>query len=308
MSTFLDFLEQFATAPWVEPVANFLRIFAIVLGAWLLIRTLERSISSFRLRLVARMEDVNTVQRADTLGRVFRYIITLAVSALAILLVLSQVGVSLAPLIGASGVIGIAIGFGAQSLVKDYFSGFFILLEDQIRQGDVVKVGDFAGFVEDVTLRHVRLRDYNGNVHFVPNNLITAVTNMTRGFSMALMDIRVNYGADLNQVFALLREISSALREDAVLGPKILADIEIAGVENWDITGLMIRCRIKTLPLGQWEVRRAYLRRLKEAFEEHGIEFPGHQLTLFVNGDPAHPQAPIPLEWQRVAQARAGEC
>ncbi len=298
MNDVIEFFERLGTAAWVEPAANLARVLAILVCAWLLLRVLERSVGAFRLRLVSRMSDANAVQRADTLGRVFRYILTLVVAALAVMLVLSQVGVSLAPLIGASGIVGIAIGFGAQSLVKDYFSGFFILLEDQIRQGDVVKLGDYAGLVEDVTLRHVRLRDYDGNVHFVPNNLITAVTNMTRDFSMALVDIRLAYRENLDEVFALMREVAQGLRQDPAFGPRILADIEIAGVEHWKEEGLVIRARIKTLPIAQWDVRRAFLRRLKERFEARGIELPARNFTLFVGGDETGPM-PLPVALRR---------
>ncbi len=280
MNDVIEFFERLGTAAWVEPAANLARVLAILVCAWLLLRVLERSVGAFRLRLVSRMSDANAVQRADTLGRVFRYILTLVVAALAVMLVLSQVGVSLAPLIGASGIVGIAIGFGAQSLVKDYFSGFFILLEDQIRQGDVVKLGDYAGLVEDVTLRHVRLRDYDGNVHFVPNGQISTVVNMSRGFAQAVVDVGVGYGEDLDQVMDVMRETGAALRADVAFADRILGDLEIAGVERWADSAVMLRARFRTLPLEQWTVRREFLRRLKRAFDAHGNEIPFPQLRV----------------------------
>jgi small conductance mechanosensitive channel len=155
-----------------------LRIILILVIAWLAIIVTQRLIKGFRMRLTARMSDREAIQRAETLGRALRYAASVVISALAVMLMLSELGISVAPLLGAAGVAGVAIGFGAQSLVKDYFAGLSILLEDQVRQGDVVKLGEHSGVVEEVTLRYVRLRDYDGNVHFVPNGTIDSVVSM----------------------------------------------------------------------------------------------------------------------------------
>ncbi len=137
-------------------ITSSLRILGILAGAWVLIGVAQRAIRGLRVRIAARMDDREAVKRAETLGRVFRYMAAVIISVLAGMLVLSELGVSVAPILGAAGVVGLAVGFGAQSLVKDYFTGFFLLLENQIRQGDVVKLGDHAGFVEEVTLRYVQ--------------------------------------------------------------------------------------------------------------------------------------------------------
>jgi moderate conductance mechanosensitive channel len=210
-----------------------------------------------------------------------RYLITVVVSAMALMMVLAEVGVSLAPILGAAGVVGLAVGFGAQSLVKDYFTGFFILFEDQVRTGDVVRIADIAGAVEDITLRHVRLRDYDGNVHFVPNSLITTVTNMSRGFAQSVVDVGVAYREDLDEVYGVMRQTAAALREDPAFQARILADLELAGVERWDNSAVTVRCRFKVAPLAQWDVRREFLKRLKRAFDEHGIEIPYPHLTVY---------------------------
>jgi small conductance mechanosensitive channel len=205
------------------------------------------------------------------------------------------VGVSLAPILGAAGVVGLAIGFGAQSLVKDYFTGFFILFEDQIRTGDVVKVADIGGLVEDITLRHVRLRDYDGNVHYVPNGLISTVTNMSRGFAQSVVDVGIAYREDVDEAFEVMRRVAAEMRADPVFGPKLLDDLEIAGVERWDDSAVTLRCRFKVAPLEQWAVRREYLRRLKRAFDAQGIEIPYPHLTVYagVGKDGAAPALPI---------------
>lgn len=185
--------------------------------------------------------------------------------------------------------VGLAIGFGAQSLVKDYFTGFFILMEDQIRTGDVVKVADIGGLVEDVTLRHVRLRDYDGNLHFVPNSLVTTVTNMSRTYAQAVIDIGVAYREDVDRVLDVMREVGEQLRADPGFGPRILDNIEIAGVEHLADSAVILGCRFKVRPLEQWNVRREYLRRIKAAFDAKGIEIPYPHLTLYAGS--ARPEA-----------------
>jgi len=227
------------------------------------------------------MSDANTLQRAETLARVFRYMLAAVIGSIGLMLILGELGVSMAPLLGASGVIGLAIGFGSQSLVKDFFSGFFILFEDQIRKGEIVRVGEFAGLVEDVTLRHVRLRDYDGHVHFVPNNLITTVTNMTRHYAWAVIDVGVAYREDLDECLDIMREVGAILRSDPPFTPKILESLEIAGVERWDDSAVILRCRFRVAPLEQWNVRREYLRRLKQAFDQRGIEIPYPHVTVY---------------------------
>jgi small conductance mechanosensitive channel len=197
---------------------------------------------------------------------------------------------------GAAGIVGLAVGFGAQSLVKDYFSGFFLLLENQIARGDVVRIADHAGLVEDITLRYVRLRDYSGNVHYVPNGLITTVTNMSRDFSYALMDVGVAYREDLDAVFAAIRETGRALQEDPGFAGRILEPLEIAGVEELGDSAVVVRCRIKVRVLEQWSVRREFLRRIKTAFDSRGIEIPYPHLTLYAGADREGSAPPFHLQ------------
>jgi len=283
-----DSLIEIATRWWVSmggAATTLLRVTLIIVAAWVLVAVLQRAIRTLRERIASRMDDRESAKRAETLGRVFRYLASVVVSLIAIMLVLAEVGVSVAPILGAAGVVGLAIGFGAQSLVKDFFTGFFILLENQIRQGDVVKLGDHAGSVEVVTLRYVQLRDYDGNVHYVPNGHITTVINMTRGFSNAVMDIGVAYRENVDEVMAVMRNVATQLREDPDFQPRIMADLEIAGVDSWADSAVIIRCRFRTLPLEQWSVKREYLRRLKAAFDEHGIEIPYPHMTVYAGQD-----------------------
>jgi len=256
------------------------RILLILVLAWIALRAIHRIIPHLRDAVANRQENRENGQRIRTLSRVIRYVLTVTVSVLAGLLILGELGISLAPILGAAGVVGIAAGFGAQSLVKDYFSGFFLLLENQIRIGDVVEAGAKSGVVEELTLRYLRLRDYSGNVHYVPNGSISVVTNMSLGFAYAVIDVSVAYAEDVDRVVAVMRSVGGDMREDSEFAEKILDEIEIAGVDAWADSAIVIRCRFRVAPLEQWNVRREYLRRLKRAFDEAAIEIPFPHLQV----------------------------
>ena len=279
-----------------------LRITVILVAAWILTAVLQHAIRSFRIRLAARMEDREAAKRAETLGRVFRYLVAVVITLVAGMLVLGELGISVAPILGAAGVVGLAVGFGAQSLVKDYFTGFFLLLENQISTGDIIKLNaDHAGFVEEVTLRYVRLRDYDGRVHFVPNGQITSVINMTRGFSFAVLDIGVAYRENVDEVMGVMQDVAREMRADPELAERMLEDMEMAGVDQWGDSAVVIKCRFKVVAMQQWAVKREYLRRLKLAFDERGIEIPFPHVTVYA-GQAKDGGAPVlPVRLQRAA-------
>jgi small-conductance mechanosensitive channel len=260
--------------------ASALRIVLIVGLAWLLTGVLQRAIRKVRERVASRFEDREAVKRAETLGRVLRYIVAVVVTLVAGMLVLAELGISLAPILGAAGVVGVAVGFGAQSLVRDYFNGLFLLLEDQIHQGDVVRLGEHAGLVEEMTLRYVRLRDYDGYVHFVSNGQIASVVNMGRGHAQAVIDVGIAYGEAIDRAMQVMVRTAEQLRADPVFSSRILDAFEMVGVERWADSAVILRARFKVAPLEQWSVRREYLRRLKAAFDSEGIEIPFPQLTV----------------------------
>lgn len=260
------------------------RILLIAVLTLLALRTIHRVVPQLRELLVARQETTEDGQRIRTLSRVIRYVLTVAVTLLGAMLVLGELGISVAPILGAAGVIGIAVGFGAQSLVKDYFTGFFLLLENQLRIGDVVDAGGKSGTVEELTLRYLRLRDYSGNVHYIPNGNITVVTNMSLGFAYAVIDIGVAYAERIDEVIALMRRVGETLRTDPSFATRILEPLEVAGVEQWADSAVVIRCRFKVAPLEQWSVRREYLARIKAAFDEAGVEIPFPHVKLVHQG------------------------
>jgi moderate conductance mechanosensitive channel len=275
------------------------RILLVLLLAWLGWSICSRLITVARTRLAARATDPDNVKQIATMTQVFRYIAGVVISIVAVMLVLGELGISVAPLIATAGVAGIAIGFGVQSLVKDYFTGFVLLFENQIRNGDVIEAGGKTGLVEEVTLRYVRLRDYEGQVHFIPNGIISTVTNKTMGYSYAVVEVGIAYRSDVDQAIAVMREQGAALRADAVYGAEILDDIQVAGVERWDDSAVVLKARIKTLPQEQFDVKREYLKRLKKAFEAGGIEIPFPHLTVYA-GDA------IPVELSRARRAQPG--
>ncbi|MFZ3018263.1 MAG: mechanosensitive ion channel family protein [Gallionella sp.] len=278
-------MESLPFAQYLHVSKDLLRVLAILALAWLLMQISRKLIRMFRNYMNARSDSAEEGRRIETLARVFRHISTVVISLVAGMLALSELGLSIAPILGAAGVVGLAVGFGAQSLIKDFFNGFFLLLENQIRQGDVVEIAGKTGAVEDITLRYVRLRDFEGSVHYVPNGLITTVTNKSRGYAYAMVDVSIAYRESIDEAYAVMREVAVKLRTAEGYAEKILEDIDIAGVQDWGDSAVVIRCRFKTVALEQWGVRREYLRRLKDAFDARGIEIPHPHLTIYAGQD-----------------------
>lgn len=276
-----ELLQRFGAQEWTSLVQAALHIAIIVVMAWVLQRAASRLIRLARDHLTRRLEDPEQSKRVATLVRVLRYVATVVITIVAGMLVLHELGLSIAPLLAAAGVAGIAIGFGAQSLVKDYFTGIIMLLEDQARVGDSIEAGGKSGVVEAVTLRHIRLRDYDGHVHYVPNGTISTVTNRSRGYAFAVIEVGIAYRESIDEAFDVMREVGRSLRDDPDLGPKIMDDLEIAGVDRWADSAVILRGRMKTLPLQQFGVRRAFLKRLKQAFDDKGIEIPFPHVTVY---------------------------
>ncbi|HYD33500.1 MAG TPA: mechanosensitive ion channel family protein [Methylophilaceae bacterium] len=257
-------------------------ILLILIIAYVAFRAMGRLLRAFQVFAMTRADDnPEEIKRISTLSQVFRYLFTVIITVVTVMLILSELGISIAPILATAGVAGVAIGFGAQSLVKDYFTGFILLLENQIRQGDVVEVAGKGGFVEEVTLRFVKLRDYDGNVHFIPNGAISVVTNMSRQFAFSVIDIAVAYKEDVDEVMEIMREVGRALRADPAFKDRILSDIEMAGVDRLGESSVTIRCRFQVTALSQWDVRREFYRLIKRAFDERGIEIPFRHLTVY---------------------------
>lgn len=287
-----DILERFlmtqfgAELPgWAKVVVSLTNVFLILLISWVLMSGSRRLLRALNSRMTAKNPDIEERKRIDTLIRVFRYIATVVIGAITIMLVLSEVGISIAPILATAGVAGLAVGFGAQSLVKDYFTGFVMILENQIRVGDSVEVGGKTGLVEEVTLRYVRLRDLEGAVHYVPNGVIATVTNRSRDFAFAVIDVSVGYRESIDRVQAIISDVGAAMQADPEFGGKIIESVQFMGVEQWADSAVVLRCRFRVLPLEQGPVRREFLRRLKTAFDAAGIEIPFPSRTVYTRNE-----------------------
>lgn len=256
-------------------------ILIILILSWLLIWLSRRLIRTFKVYITHHTLDLGSIKRAETLSHVFSNAAIVIILLITGMLILGETGISIAPILAAAGVAGVAIGFGAQSLIKDYFNGIFLLIEDQIRHGEVVEISQKKGQVEEVTLRYVKLRDFEGSVHFIPNSTITTVTNRSRDYSNSVIDIGVAYRENIDEVYELMRKVGAEMRLASEWKDKIIDAIEIVGIDNLADSAVIIRCRFKVMPLEQWGVRREFLYRIKKIFDASGIEIPYPHLTLY---------------------------
>ncbi|MFP4472534.1 MAG: mechanosensitive ion channel family protein [Candidatus Omnitrophota bacterium] len=244
-----------------------------------------RLLSEKLFRSHIKVMDIEFQKRADTLRSIIRSGLSVVVISVAFMMVLDNLGIEIGPILAAAGVLGLAVGFGAQKLIEDVISGFFILLEDQIRVGDVVQISDKGGLVEKVNIRMVTLRDLAGNVHYVRNGIIGVVTNMTKEFSYYVFDIGVAYREDVDQVIEVIKEIDEDMRGDDAFKNEIMAPIEILGLDKFGDSAVVVKARTKTMPIKQWYVGREFNRRLKKRFDELDIEIPFPHTTLYVGQD-----------------------
>lgn len=206
------------------------------------------------------------------------------VAVFAGMLIVSQLGVEIGPLLAGAGVIGIAIGFGAQTLVKDYLTGFSLIFEDIVSVGDVVRIGDSGGLVETMTLRTIRLRDFDGTLHVIPYSEAQIVHNLTKAFSYYVFDLPISYDSDIDKALTLMRTVGAEMWRDPQYRDAIIEPIEVVGVDKLADSGVVLKARIKTQPIQQWNIGREYNRRIKLAFDKAGIEIPVPHLKLLFSG------------------------
>ncbi len=270
-------------------VGSLLTIIVIVILAVLVWEFFSSAIERYLNQSDADGADVSS--RARTLLPLLRNALMVTLTILVILSSLSEVGMDIGPLLAGAGILGLAVGFGAQALVKDIITGFFILMEDQIAVGDVVRIGSHGGLVESLTIRTLRLRDVGGNVHIIPFSEVTTVENMTKEFSRYVFDVGVGYSEDTDDVVEVLREIGAEMQQDDSFKDLIIEPLEILGVDQLADSAVVIKARFTTLPIKQWQVGREFNRRMKKRFDQLGIEIPfPHQTVYF--GEDRFGQAP----------------
>jgi small conductance mechanosensitive channel len=271
-----------ALASWV--LRSGLRVVLIAVLAFVAIQGVSLFVSRFESELAQAGDpgERERAKRAKTLGDLIRNVADTLIVTVAVLMSLQEFQVNVVPILTGAGILGVAAGFGAQTLVRDFISGFFLILEDQARVGDFVTIGPTSGVVQAINLRTVVLRDVAGVVHVIPNGSVDRIANHTKDYSYSLVDLGVAYKEDTDQVIAVARSVAEELQRDATHGPSILAPLEVLGVDAFAESQVTIRMRIKTLPLKQWEVGREFRRRIKKAFDAQGIEIPFPQRVVHV--------------------------
>jgi small conductance mechanosensitive channel len=276
-------VQAMMNSPWGQRVLGSLfSIVSTVVIVTLIYEVLHRAIERHLNRVD---EDGNPIQsnaRARTLLPMLRKAMMIFLGVIVVLVTLAELGVNIAPILAGAGVLGVAVGFGSQTLVKDFLTGLFIILEDHMSVGDVVKIGENAGVVEDMSLRTVRLRDQEGALHIVPFSQIMTIINMTKDFSYAVINAGVAYDSDLPKVMDVLEGVARQMRVDPEFKDKIIDDWDLLGVETLGDSSITVRGRLKTLPAERWNVRRAFQLRMKEAFDKNGIEIPFPVVTHIV--------------------------
>ncbi len=279
---------------WPVVANSCFKLLLVLIGTIALRRVISRG--SLRLQTVLakgtfRGSSLDRENRAQTLVGVFQNVAVIALYIGAGIVVLEALNIPIAPLLGGVAVFGLAVAFGAQNLIKDYFYGFMILLENQYGVNDVVRIGGVAGLVERITLRLTLLRDSEGTAHFIPHGQITTVSNMTHTWSRAVFEIGVGYGEDTDQVVDVLMQLAAEIRQDPELGPVITDDAQMLGVDALGDSAVVVKFFIKTMPLKQWSVKREMLRRIKKKFDELGIEIPFPHRTLYIRHENASSEA-----------------
>jgi small-conductance mechanosensitive channel len=257
---------------WV--LTHGVNLIVISVGAFIVVHTANLAIEHLQFKLARRHGDADLEwqRRAATIGGIMTSVVTVSVGFVAILMLLRELSVDVVPILTGAGIAGLAIGFGAQNLVRDVISGFFLILEDQVRIGDLARINGVTGIIEQINLRTIVLRDGDGAVQVFPNGTITALANLSKHFAYAVVDVRVAYSENIDRVMGTIREVGASMAEDPRFAALILAPIEVLGVESLADGAVTIRAKIKTPPLNQGKVANELRRRLLATFVARGIK------------------------------------
>ena len=274
-----------------------LRVIVILLLAYASVRATSLGVRRFEHEVASGggLDALERAKRARTLGAAVSKVVTVLIVVISAIMVLGEMNIYIAPVLTGAGIAGLAVGFGSQAIVRDVISGFFLLLEDQVRVGDVAAINGTGGLVEQLNLRTIVLRDAEGTVHVFPNGAITTLANKSKDFSYYVIDLPVPYREDPDRVAAIVSEVAAGLQADPAYGSFILAPLEIQGIDAFADWWMVMKMRIKTVPLKQWDVGRELRKRIKRAFDSHGIEM----------SSPAHDVVRLPLPAAALADARS---
>ena len=294
-------IQPYINAAEVWLLTHGLRILLIIVLTLILLKIATVMTTKMHGLIGRKGDDGEYAKRSGTLRDVIHWILRVVILAVAAFMVLGELGVNLGPVLAAAGVVGLAVGFGAQNLVQDFISGFFILLEDQIRVGDVVTIGGKGGLVEKVNLRMVILRDLSGTVHFIRNGKIDVVSNMTKEYSNYVFNIGVAYRENVDEVIQVVKSIDEEIQKDPEFKNDILAPLEVMGLDSFGDSAVIIKARIKTKPIQQWRIGREFNRRIKIKFDELGIEIPFPHQTIYFGKDKAGKSPALNVEMEKNA-------
>lgn len=270
---------------WI--VTEFPGLLIILVLFFLLLKAVGALIRRMRKTLINRADKNETVdadeaiKRINTVTDILQAVFSVVLWIVLLMLVLQKVGVNIGPILASVGILGLAIGFGAQELVRDFISGFFILLENQIRTGDVAIINGTGGMVEKIEMRTITLRDFSGTVHIFQNGKISTLSNMTKDWSAVVFDIGVAYKEDPQHVMDVIKQVGDELHADPEFKNDIIEPMEVFGLDNFGDSAIVIKARLKTKPIKQWTVGREYRKRLKVAFDKHNIEIPFPHTTVY---------------------------
>jgi len=273
-------------------LATSLRIAVIAIAAYVVIRAGSAATRRFEREMSTGtgLDVVERTKRAQTFARLLQRTLSIVVAAMAGLMILRELDIDITPVLTGAGIAGLAIGFGAQTLVRDVLSGFFMIFEDQVRVGDVVKVNGQGGLVEEVNLRTIVLRDEQGAVHIFPNGEVKTLSNMSKDFSYYVITVGVAFDDDVERATDAMAEAAAGLMREAEYKPYILAPLEIFGVDAFEAGQLVIKARIKTVPLKQWMVGRELRKRIARVFNQRGIRMPTPRMVVDLRRPPAASQ------------------
>jgi small conductance mechanosensitive channel len=273
-------------------LATSLRIALIAIAAYIVIRAGSVATRRFEREMSTGtgLDVVERTKRAQTFARLLQRTLSIVVTAMAGLMILRELDIDITPVLTGAGIAGLAIGFGAQTLVRDVLSGFFMIFEDQVRVGDVVKVNGQGGLVEEVNLRTIVLRDEQGAVHIFPNGEVKTLSNMSKDFSYYVITVGVEFDDDVERATDAMEEAAAGLMREAEYKPYILAPLEIFGVDAFEAGQLVIKARIKTVPLKQWLVGRELRKRIARVFNQRGIRMPTPRMVVDLRRPPAASQ------------------
>jgi moderate conductance mechanosensitive channel len=306
MENYLNALREFLTVERISALTfGLVRIAAILIGTMIAVRISGRFVKLIRSNIVQMMKrhrpgdsTLQLEKRAATIGAILRKGVAVLVWAVSIVMILRELDFDIAPILAGAGVIGLAVGFGAQNLVRDVISGLFMLVENQISVNDVAIINGTGGLVEEVNLRTTVLRGLDGTVHIFPNGAITSLSNMTHEFSYYVFDVGVAYKEDTDRVVQVLKEIAAEMRQSKEYGHLILEPLDALGVDQFGDSAVVIKVRLKTLPAAQWQVGREMNRRIKKRFDAEGIEIPFPHRSLYFG------EASMPFKLQLDGSAR----